>query len=163
MRALNVAPFAVWGRRSSTPTDDEFLYQLYSSTRDDEMALWGAPADQQAAFLRMQFDAQRAHYGRHFSLADHEIITINGEPIGRTLIDRSRNEIRLVDIALLPEHRGSGIGSCLVSQLLDESVATGKPVRICAFKPSRSVAFYERLGFRRTADEGAYWALGAAP
>ena len=163
MRALKKAPLAVWNRRPSTLADDEFLYQLYSSTREDEMALWGAPADQQAAFLRMQFDAQRAHYGRHFSLADHEIITINGEPVGRILVDRSRDELRLVDIALLSEHRGAGIGSVLLRELLDESVATGKPVRVRAFKPSRSVVFYERLGFRRIADEGAYWALEAAP
>ena len=163
MRAQNNAAFAVWSRRPSTPADDEFLYQLYSSTRDDEMALWGAPADQQAAFLRMQFDAQRAHYGRHFSLADHEIITIDGQPVGRILVDRSRDELRLVDIALLPEHRGSGIGSVLVRELLDESVATGKPVRAHAFKPSRAVDFYERLGFRRIADEGVHWALEAAP
>jgi ribosomal protein S18 acetylase RimI-like enzyme len=163
MRALHNAPFPVWSRRPSTPADLEFLYQLFSSTRDDEMALWGAPADQQAAFLRMQFDAQRAHYGRHFSLAGHEIITIDGEPVGRILVDRSRGELRLVDIALLPEHRGSGIGSVLVRELLDESVATGKPVRVHAFKPSRAVDFYERLGFRRIADEGVYWELEAAP
>jgi GNAT superfamily N-acetyltransferase len=163
MRALSTARSAAWSRRPSTSADEAFLYRLYSSTRDDEMALWGAPADQQAAFLRMQFDAQRAHYERHFSLADHEIITVNGEPAGRILVDRSRDELRLVDIALLPEHRGSGIGSVLVRELLAESVATGKPVRVRAFKPSRAVDFYECLGFRRIADEGVYWALEAAP
>lgn len=159
MRALINEPFAAWSRRPSTPADDEFLYRLYSSTREDEMALWGAPADQQAAFLRMQFDAQRAHYGRHFALADHAIITINGQPVGRILVDRSRDEIRLVDIAILTEHRGSGIGSVLLQELIDESSATGKPVRVHAFKPSRAVGFYERLGFGRTGDEGAYWAM----
>jgi ribosomal protein S18 acetylase RimI-like enzyme len=159
MRALNNAQFAAWSRRPSTPADDEFLYQLYCSTREDEMALWGAPADQQAAFLRMQFAAQRAHYGRHFSQADHAIITIDGRPVGRTLVDRSHDEIRLVDIAILPGHRSSGIGTALLRELLDESVATGKPVRVHAFKPSRAVGFYERLGFRRTGDEGVYWAL----
>jgi ribosomal protein S18 acetylase RimI-like enzyme len=163
MQAPGTVGSTAWSRRPATSADDAFLYRLYASTRDDEMALWGAPADQQAAFLRMQFDAQRAHYQRHFSLANHEILTIDGDPVGRTLIDRSRDELRLVDIALLPEHRGSGIGSVLVRELLAESVATGKPVRLHAFKPSRAVAFYERLGFRRVADEGVYWALEAAP
>ena len=163
MRATPNARSEVWSRRPSTPADDKLLYQLYCSTREDEMTLWGAPADQQAAFLRMQFDAQRAHYGLNFPHADHAVITINGEPVGRILVDRSRDEIRLVDITLLPEHRGSGLGSVLLRELLDESVATGKPVRLRAFKPSRAVGFYERLGFRRIADEGAYWALEAAP
>jgi GNAT superfamily N-acetyltransferase len=150
-------------RRPPTPADTEFLYQLYCSTRDDEMALWGAPADQQAAFLRMQFDAQRSHYDRHFAGADHAIITVDGEPVGRTLVDRSRDELRLVDISILPGRRGSGLGSVLLRELLDESKTSGKPVRVRVFKPSRAVGFYERLGFRRIADEGAYWALEAAP
>jgi ribosomal protein S18 acetylase RimI-like enzyme len=107
----------------------------------------------------MQFDAQRAHYRRHFARADHAIITIDGRPAGRVLVDRSRDEIRLVDIAILTGHRGCGIGSTLLRELLDESVATGKPVRVHVFKPSRAVGFYERLGFRRTGDEGVYWAL----
>jgi len=123
------------------------------------MALWGAPADQQAAFLRMQFLAQRSQYGRHFSRADHEIITIDGQAAGRTLVDRSGDAIRLIDIALLTAHRGSGIGSALLRELQGESLATGRPVRVHAFKPSRAVGFYERLGFRRTVDEGVYLAL----
>jgi len=163
MSTLNHATTSAWTRRPSTSADDEFLYNLYASTRSDEMAVWGAPAEQQATFLRMQFDAQRAHYGRHFSAADHQIITVGGEPVGRTLVDRSRDELRLVDIAFLPEHRGRGIGSVLLRELLDESARTGKPVRVHAFKPSRAVGFYERLGFRRIADEGVYWALEAAP
>lgn len=152
-----------WSRRPSTPADGEFLYRLYSSTRDDEMALWGAPPDQQAAFLRMQFEAQRAHYERHFALAVNEIVMIEGKPVGRILVDRSQDEFRLVDIALLPDHRGFAIGTILVRELLDESAKAGRPVRVRAFKPSRAVGFYERLGFRRIADEGAYWALEAAP
>ena len=161
MRAQTNAPSAAWFRRISTSTDGEFLYRLYASTRHEELALWGAPADQQEAFLRMQFEAQRAHYNRHFGSADHEIIAIDGQPVGRILVDRSRDELRLVDIALFPEHRCAGIGAVLVGELLDESAKTGKPVRVRAFKPSRAVGFYERLGFRRIADEGAYWALEA--
>ncbi len=127
------------------------------------MALWGATSGQQAAFLRMQFEAQRVHYGLHFPHADHAVITIDGQPVGRVLVDRSRDEIRLIDIALLPGHRNAGIGSVLIGELLQESVAARKPVRVRAFKPSRAVGFYERLGFRRIADEGAYFALEAAP
>lgn len=123
------------------------------------MIVWGAPADQRQIFLRMQFDAQRAHYGRHFPLADHTIIAIEDEPVGRTLVNRSREEIRLVDIAILAEHRNAGLGSTLIQELLDESVATGRPVRLHVFKPSRAVGLYERMGFRRTGDEQTHLAL----
>lgn len=86
MSATENARSAIWICRPPTPADDEFLYKLYCSTRDDEMALWGAPADQQAAFLRMQFDAQRAHYGQAFARADHAIITIDGRPVDGYLV-----------------------------------------------------------------------------
>lgn len=149
----------VWGRRPPAAADEPFLFRLFCTTREDELALWDAPADVKAAFLRMQFDAQRAHYGRHFPTADHDIVTLDGEPAGRILVDRSRDEIRVVDLAILTERRNAGIGSRLMRSLLDESSATGKPVRVHAFKPSRAVDFYERMGFVRTGDEGPYCAL----
>jgi GNAT superfamily N-acetyltransferase len=149
----------VWTRRAALPSDEAFLYRLYCSTRDEEMALWGAPAEQKQAFLTMQFRAQGAHYGRHFARAEHTIVLVGGEPVGRVLVDRSAAEIRLVDIALLPEHRGAGLGGALVDELLAEAAATGTPVRLHAFKPSRAVAFYERRGFERVADAQMYWAL----
>ena len=152
-----------WGRRPPAAADEAFLFRLFCSTREDELALWDAPTEVKAAFLRMQFDAQRAHYGRHFAAADHDIVTVSGEPVGRILVDRTRDEIRVVDLAILTERRNAGIGSRLMRALLDESLATGKPVRVHAFKPSRAVGFYERMGFLRTGDEGPHWALEWKP
>lgn len=123
------------------------------------MSLWGAAAEQRQAFLTMQFRAQGAHYGQHFARAEHTIVLLDGEPVGRVLVDRGADEIRLVDIALLPEYRGAGLGGALVDELLAESAATGTPVRLHAYKPSRAVAFYERRGFERVADAQMYWAL----
>jgi ribosomal protein S18 acetylase RimI-like enzyme len=163
MRALKNEPIVGWGRRPPEPSDDGFLYRLYGSTREEELAVWGAPEEQRELFLRLQFTAQRAHYARHFPLADHHIITIDDEPVGRTLVDRTRDEIRLVDVAILTEHRNAGLGSILLHELLDESAAAGRPVRLHVFKPSRAVGFYERLGFRRIGDEQTHWALEWAP
>jgi hypothetical protein len=69
-----------FARRPQGPLDEAFLYRLYAGTREEEMALWNASAEQREAFLRFQFDAQRAHYVRHFPDARHDVVTIDGEP-----------------------------------------------------------------------------------
>jgi ribosomal protein S18 acetylase RimI-like enzyme len=152
-----------WRRRAATPPDEDFLCRLHRSTRETEVAAWGLPAEQQEALLLLQYKAQSAHYSRSFPSADHQIITIDGKSVGTTLVDRSADEIRLVDIAILPEHRNAGLGTALVRELLDESVACGKPMRLHVFKPSPAVRFYERLGFHRIGDDQVYWVLEANP
>jgi ribosomal protein S18 acetylase RimI-like enzyme len=147
------------GRRASVASDGGFLYVLYSSTRDEEMALWNAPADQREAFMNLQFTAQRAHYTRYYPRATNTIITLGDQPVGRSLVDRSNDEIHVIDIALLPEYRNTGLGTTLMRELLDESVATGRAVRLHVFKPSRAVQFYERLGFRKIGDAQTHWRL----
>ena len=77
-------------------------------------------------------------------------------PIGRLYIDRSEDEIRLIDIALLPEHRGKGIGGSLMRQTLDEARLAGKPVRIHVEHNNPARRLYDRLGFRPVEDQGVY-------
>jgi hypothetical protein len=88
--------------------DLPFLYRVYASTREDELAQTGWDAAQQESFLRMQFDAQHKYYQEMYADADYQIILLDGEPAGRLYLDRRREEIRIIDIALLTEHRGQG-------------------------------------------------------
>jgi hypothetical protein len=93
--------------RSAVPDDEAFLYELYSSTRREEMAAWGWDLAQEQMFLKLQFTAQRRHHDIAFHGADSQIILSDHRPIGRILVFRTAREIRLVNIALLPDHRGS--------------------------------------------------------
>ena len=95
--------------RPIQPGDEPFLYRLYASTRAEEMALVDWSDEQKRAFLRMQFDAQHRFYIERFSSARFDVIELDGSPIGRLYLDRRDNEIRVIDISLLPEHRGKGI------------------------------------------------------
>ena len=91
--------------RPFRPEDQEFLFQLYASTRMDEIAGFGWPAAQQEMFLRMQFDAQRRSYESAYGHAEHQIVEQDGQPIGRLMVLREKDFTLLVDIALLAEHR----------------------------------------------------------
>ncbi len=141
--------------RPVTPEDDAFLFEVYAGTRREELAQ--APWDeaQKRAFLTFQFNAQNQHYQSEFANAAFHVILDDDTPVGRLYVDRRADEIRILDIALLPEHRGRGIGSVLLGALLAEAEAAGTPVRIFVESyPSRAQRLFEHLGFEQAEDHG---------
>lgn len=78
-------------------------------------------------------------------------------PRGRDLyVSRWSEEIRIVDIALLPDSCNRGIGTALLRQLQAEAQASGKPLRIHVERFNPALPLYERLGFRQIEDKGVY-------
>jgi ribosomal protein S18 acetylase RimI-like enzyme len=134
----------------------DFLYRLYANTREQEFASLGWPAMQLETFLRMQFNAQQRWYETAYAQAEHQIILLNGEPVGRILIDRATDFALLVDIALLAEHRNLGIGARLLRELIEQSEKTGIPIRLQVMKTNPAQHLYERLGFVKTGEDEMY-------
>ncbi len=124
-------------------------------------------AEQKAAFLAMQFQAQHAHYQQYYPTADWLVAMRDGADIGRLYVDRWPSEHCVIDIALLPEHRGSGLGGALMRDLLDEAAAAGKAVSIHVEKFNPAMRLYRRLGFLAEEDKGVYdlmrWRARQAP
>jgi GNAT superfamily N-acetyltransferase len=115
--------------RPIRPGNEGFLYDVYASTRLDELAALGWSDAQREAFLRMQFRAQHQSYLAQFPMADFAIILRHERPIGRLYIERKTDEMRGIDIALLPEYRQAGIGTAILRDLLSEAARDGKPFR----------------------------------
>jgi ribosomal protein S18 acetylase RimI-like enzyme len=136
--------------------DEDFLYRTYASTRADEMALTGWNPEQQNAFLRMQFNLQTRSYSTDFPEAEYSIIEWNGQPAGRWIVNRAADELLLVDIGLLPEFRGKGIGSELMNQLMEEARTTNKSIRLYVERFNPALAWYDRLGFRAISEGPVY-------
>lgn len=145
--------------RSAQDADLDFLYRLYASTRAAEMALVDWSDEQKQQFLRMQFDAQHRFYHEHFTEAAFDIIRQKGQDIGRLYVDRRPAEIRIIDIALMPEYRGQGIGGDIMQALLDEAAADDKSVTIHVEHNNPALSLYQRLGFRHVSDEGVYYLM----
>ena len=118
---------------------------------------------QKDGFLRMQFDAQDAWWRENYGDASFDVILVDGEPAGRLYVHRGRSEIRIVDIALLPEQRGGGFGTRLLEDLLAEADAAGKSVTIHVERMNPALRLYERLGFSVAEDKGVYLFLERAP
>ena len=149
--------------RPIEPGDEEFLYRVYASTRQEELAQTGWSEDQRASFLRMQFDAQSRYYKEHYEDAEFSVILADDHPVGRLYVARWPEEIRIVDIALLPEHRNAGIGTSLLRALVSESEAIGRPHSIHVERFNPALRLYGRLGFRKVADKGVYFLMERAP
>lgn len=134
-----------------------FLLQLYATTRADEMAMVVDWSDEQKeAFVRLQFEAQHAWYQEHYGDAQFDLVLVDGAPAGRLYVHRRAGEIRLVDISLIPELRGRGIGTNLLQELMAEAEAAGKPLTIHVEKYNPAMRLYQRLGFKSIADRGPY-------
>lgn len=127
--------------------DHEFLVTVYGSTRADEMAMVPWTDEQRDAFVRSQFKAQGAHYEKSYPTANHDIILASGKPVGRLYVARLENEIRIVDITVLPLERGAGIGTYLIKALLEESERTNKITQIYVEDYNPSLSLFKRLGF----------------
>src|ERR1044072_2458404 len=142
--------------RPIAPADDAFLARVYASSRAEELAVTGWPEELKADFCRRQFDAQSAYYAENYPGASFQIIERKGWPVGRLYVDRWEKEIRIVDITLLPEFRGSGIGTKLLRDLQKEARADKKSLTIHVERFNRALGLYQRLGFEQVEDKGVY-------
>jgi len=142
--------------RRITDADLPFLARLYASTRAEELAAAPWTEEQKAAFVQAQFEAQHAHYQKYYPNADWLVIAHQGQDIGRLYIERWPSQHRIIDIALLPEHRGKGFGAVLLRDLMDEAATAGKAVSIHVEKLNPAMRLYRRLGFATEEDKGVY-------
>ncbi|GAB4527171.1 MAG: GNAT family N-acetyltransferase [Roseibium sp.] len=136
--------------------DLPFLIALYRSTRESELARTPWSEDQKQAFIGMQFQAQHQHYQTHYPNALWLIVERNGQAVGRLYLERWSGEHRIIDIALLPEVRGGGIGNAILLDLIDEANAAGKSLSIHVEKENPAMRLYRRLGFETREDKGVY-------
>jgi len=143
--------------------DLEFLYGVYADSRADELSAVPWPPEAIDAFLRMQFHAQHTYYRQHYGDAQYSIVLHREEPIGRLYVHRGEATLTLIDIALLRRHRGQGVGSALLAELLAEAEASNKRVRLHVEQENQAFGWYKRLGFRHIGEFGVYFEMEWTP
>jgi ribosomal protein S18 acetylase RimI-like enzyme len=147
-------------RPVSLPADSEFLMAVFASSRAAELSMLESVGADTGAFVRMQSEAQTLHYRTVYPHAHESLIVVGSVSAGRLIVDRTKAEIRIVDIALLPHFRGTGVGSELIRRLLAEADASSLPVRChVAVDNDDGRRFWERLGFGIERLDGAHLAM----
>jgi ribosomal protein S18 acetylase RimI-like enzyme len=145
--------------RAVADSDTAFLFDVYASTRAEELAALNWDDASRAAFLTMQFRAQAGSYRQQFPNATFDLILVDREPAGRLYVNRCGASIHVIDIALRPVFRNSGIGSAVLRWLQHSAAAEGVPVTLHVERSNPALRLYTRLGFRVVADLGVYLRL----
>ena len=143
--------------------DEPFLFRLYASTREEEIESFGWDDADKDAFLQLQFKAHQHHYATMSPGADRRVILLDGRPVGNLIVIRAQKEIRLAEIALIPEGQNQGIGSRLIQDLAGEAEEMGLPLRLHVAKFNRAIRLYRRLGFVLIGDTGTHFFMERGP
>lgn len=149
--------------RPITQEDTEFNYRVYYSTREEELAKSGWTEEEKANFVRMQFNLQNTQYTQYYKGATFEVISLDGTPVGRLFLHETSLELRIMDIAILPEFRNKGIGTKILNDLVHGAHSRNKTLSIHVEIYNPAQKLYERLGFIRSETRGMYYFMECFP
>ncbi|MES9852603.1 MAG: GNAT family N-acetyltransferase [Candidatus Thiodiazotropha sp. L084R] len=135
------------GIRPARDSDRSFIESLYHATRDD-LRLIEAEPDFIESLIEQQQHAQTVGYGDQFPNAMYFIIEKQNERVGRIVIDFGPNEIRIVDVALIPVARGKGYATAILQALKHAATSACAPLVLSVYKHNSTARrLYEQEGF----------------
>jgi ribosomal protein S18 acetylase RimI-like enzyme len=142
------------------PSEEAFLYLLFSSTRSPELRFIPLGEREREFLLQMQFRSMNATYRESFPKARYEIVELDRWPVGRIVTEVRPHCVHYVDIALLPDVQGMGIGGALLEAMLEEPRKLGLPARLKVLPYNfQALRLYRRLGFVKIADEAPHFLM----
>jgi Acetyltransferases len=149
--------------RAITEADRLFLCQVYISSREDEMGIRDWEEKERTEFLQSQCNMQHTYYMKSYKNPSFSIVLLGNVAIGRLYVERNEKEIRIIDISLLKEYRGFGIGRELINFLIEES--ENKNIQLTLYVEYYNFArqWYERIGFKQHGENGVYVFMSRVP
>jgi ribosomal protein S18 acetylase RimI-like enzyme len=143
--------------------DAAFIEAVYRTTREAELDLTNWSEYQKSAFISMQSAAQLSEYKTKFPGANFQIIIYNKKDVGRFFVGEDEFEIRLLDITILPEFKGKGIGTNLLQRLIHRSTKAQKKISLHVDASNRALKLYQRLGFIHKKNHGRSYYMEREP
>jgi ribosomal protein S18 acetylase RimI-like enzyme len=142
--------------RLATRNDDDFLFRLYAAGHESEFRIAGIDNAQITSLLEMQYAIRKKQYDDWYGRSENWIILVGKNPVGRSLIQRETKIWMLVDIAVLPAHQNSGIGTFVLKSQLAGCDRDGIIARLHVRVDNPAVRLYQRLGFIVIGNNGMY-------
>jgi ribosomal protein S18 acetylase RimI-like enzyme len=140
--------------------DEPFLYEVFKTGLGSQFAELPWPPEAIEQLVRMQFNARHSSYSSQYPNSQHSIVLAGGVEAGHIWVHRDESSLHLIEIELLPQYRGQGIGSSLFRDLMKEAEAAGVPLLsgVATNNPG-SLALHRRLGFEIISQDELYWYL----
>jgi ribosomal protein S18 acetylase RimI-like enzyme len=139
----------VFDLRPTEENDRELLWLIQcTSMRPSVEATWG-----------WDESVQRAYFQAHYGEGSRQIIRVDGTDAGVLSFDIRPDHVFLRNVALLPQFQGRGVGTAVISQLMDQAARLGVPIRLQVLKANRARGLYERLGFRVHAETATHFQM----
>jgi ribosomal protein S18 acetylase RimI-like enzyme len=146
------APGGRLRRRAETAQDADFRFELFCRSRPENEDFSFLPSDIRQTFLRQQFLAQDAGYRADLPDARFEIIECGGDPIGRIVTVRTPDALFILDVAILPDWQGRGIGAKMLREICEAARGAGVATRLDVFHSNgAALRLFQRLGFESVA------------
>ena len=142
--------------RPARTDDEEFLNRLFYSVYLEKLQLVALSAEEKKTLVELMYQSFTRHYNSVAPASDDRLVLLDNESIGRMILLHLREEIRLADLAILPQYRCRGIGSALIGQLQTESTMSKRPIRLQVARFDRALRLYQRLGFYKIDVAGPY-------
>lgn len=122
--------------RDVEESDFEWLYSLRSQTMSDYINGSGDKFTRESQIERImkEFDSI-------------SIVRLDNQDIGMFKVKREKDSWEIIQIQLLPEYQGLGIGTKLIQKCLKDARIKGIPVYLSVLKVNPARSLYERLGF----------------
>jgi ribosomal protein S18 acetylase RimI-like enzyme len=133
------------------------MIRFRPATADDTEFLWHVQRSALGPYVLAQFGTselqQRAYFDEHFEITKHLIVALGGDDVGLLSWENRGTHIYLENIAILPDHQSQGIGTTLITGVLEEAETQRLGVRLQVLKPNvRAQALYKRLGFNEAGE-----------
>lgn len=148
-RPIDVSPHI----RPVSEADEPVLSQTFADAHCAGFDQLGLEPAALAGLVGMQYRARRVQYRSSYpEAAEYLICGTDGVPVGSCWLDDRPDQLRVLDIAVLREHRRRGIARAVLCELAGQAAAAGKPVRLSVWHengPAREL--YRRLGFTASA------------
>lgn len=145
--------------RPITQADTPFLLSLFVELRAVEFAFLPLAPEQRDALIDSQYRLQLQHYLTHYPNQDYQVVVCQGKPIGRLLLSRMPDELRIVDISLMASMRGQGLGTMLITHTLQLAKHSLLPVTLHVDIHNPAHSLYRKLGFEVTEQSGAQFLM----
>jgi ribosomal protein S18 acetylase RimI-like enzyme len=135
-------------RRAATTKDIGFMLELRRTTMNGHLQAAGMCTSAESHMRRILLAFQSA-----------QVLEMAGKPVGILKVTRQGAVWELIQIQLVPDLQGHGIGSSLIEELLPEAERANASVRLSVLKSSPALRLYECLGFEAKDEDERFFHL----